>query len=249
MTVLHFLSCVGITYAPIYIAYKSTRIGEFKSFSPVLFGAAGYFVTQLAKMMLLATFLPSFDTSIYSVYQEVIRLFNGVVDLFAIFVLLHLSHAPKDVRALGIGLGWALADALPRVYSLWGAMPLEFDSMHLINSFESNVATLHSVAICYVVASLTRKQKKSGNNSNNSGSNMLTDFLSILRTPSMALLSLIIYLTVPLVHSYLNLVVGANAFVLLAVNIAMVLANSLLIVSGPLKSELASSSSPTMARQ
>ncbi|EFA83128.1 seven transmembrane domain protein [Heterostelium album PN500] len=245
MTVLHFLSCVSITYIPLYIAYKSTKVGEFKALSTVGYGLIGNILTQLAKMMFLATFLPSFDSTIFSVLQELVRLVNVLIDLFSIYTLLQMSHAPKDVRAFGIGLGWVIADVLPRFFSLWvGALPLEFDANQLIGSLQSNVNCAHTVAIVLLLASASRRSSSSSSKNSGSNRSITSLFNDFLATATSSSFSVLIYLTLPTVLNYLKLQAGFSAFYLLLVDLKISAFNCYIIYRG-LSQELSTSSPPT----
>eukprot|EP01133_Synstelium_polycarpum_P005931 gene5931-6870_t len=179
--------------------------------------------------MLLATFLPSFDSTVFSTYQEVIRIVNGLVDVFAIHTLLQMTHAPKDVRAIGIGLGWAYADAIMvRLVPLWiGAFPLEFSWSHLIHSLESNTSSVHIIAITLLLGYLGLGK----------GSKSLSmPFANVLSMAPAATLSLLIFTVLPTIQSIAIHVFAASDLMLLALNVAVVATNVALVYAYKVKS-------------
>ncbi|RCN39122.1 hypothetical protein ANCCAN_14967 [Ancylostoma caninum] len=66
MTFFHFINSVTLAYAPYFIAYKYTGVNEYSSFWRCAQASGGYFLTQLIKLLLLATFFPTTDTERFS---------------------------------------------------------------------------------------------------------------------------------------------------------------------------------------
>ena len=71
MTLYHFANCLGLAYTPYYLTYKYSGLAEYGAFWKVIgidlplmnclqVGQASlmYILTQLAKMLFLATFFP-----------------------------------------------------------------------------------------------------------------------------------------------------------------------------------------------
>ncbi|EGG21813.1 seven transmembrane domain protein [Cavenderia fasciculata] len=222
MTFLYFTSNLLVTYAPFYLLYKSTSLNEFKSFNIILQALCGNLITQVAKMMLLATFFPSFDTSTFSLYQGLVQCLSVVMDLFAIYFVTGFSQSK-----FAIATGWALADALQRLPQLWlGSLPLEFDSIHLIRSFESNTHTAHVIAIILLIGHLTKRAMKDTHFVSPSRYNAIASFRSVLSlSPLPALLSLAIFVSMSSISSVLLHVFHQSPIIILTVNVLIVSLN------------------------
>ena len=61
MTLYHFANCLALAYTPYYLTYKYTGLSEYGAFWKVGQASLMYILTQLAKMLFLATFFPMSD--------------------------------------------------------------------------------------------------------------------------------------------------------------------------------------------
>ena len=58
MTLYHFANCLALAYTPYYLTYKYMGLSEYGAFWKVGQASFMYIITQLAKMLFLATFFP-----------------------------------------------------------------------------------------------------------------------------------------------------------------------------------------------
>ncbi|XP_015769020.1 PREDICTED: transmembrane protein 147-like [Acropora digitifera] len=61
MTLFHFGNCIALAYFPYFIVYKCSGLSEYSAFWRCVKAGATYLVTQLCKMLVLATFFPTSD--------------------------------------------------------------------------------------------------------------------------------------------------------------------------------------------
>merc|ERR1712131_15036 len=59
MTFYHFVNCMALACVPFHLVYKYTRLAEYGAFWKCVTAGFVYIMTQLVKMMFLATFFPS----------------------------------------------------------------------------------------------------------------------------------------------------------------------------------------------
>jgi len=150
-----------LSLAPSFILYKSTKLSENRAISVCLYGGIAYFLTQLLKMIFLATLIPSsIDPVSQEIYnnslvgidfnQEMLRIISSLADILGIHaVLQQISRSYEgDLKILGVGLGWATMESfLVRIAPFWiGARSLEFDSIHILSALEANVNLIMYIA-------------------------------------------------------------------------------------------------------
>ena len=124
------------------MAKKRNQVGAFAS---LLIGGSGYLVTQLVKLILLATFVPETEVlkiGEVNVIQEVLKMIIGVVDVIGFFWVLKTSKSSKELKVIGTSLGWSTTENLfTKFLPLFiGARELEFSWKHTLLSFCGNLA-------------------------------------------------------------------------------------------------------------
>eukprot|EP00696_Hemimastix_kukwesjijk_P013385 gnl/Hemi2/26762_TR9000_c0_g1_i1.p1 gnl/Hemi2/26762_TR9000_c0_g1~~gnl/Hemi2/26762_TR9000_c0_g1_i1.p1 ORF type:complete len:237 (+),score=51.60 gnl/Hemi2/26762_TR9000_c0_g1_i1:88-798(+) len=159
MTFFHLVNCLLLTFFPSFIFYKCTPLSENGSLGVTLWGGLTYLLTQLAKMIILATFLPSTEAGVFYTSHELFKWFVGLGDVYGLYLLLSSSNY-NDFRMLGVGLGWATADSLCLRFVLFvvGARALEFDWKYIQESIEANINIVHYLALTVLVWLYTRKK-------------------------------------------------------------------------------------------
>ncbi|KAH3761633.1 transmembrane protein 147-like [Pelomyxa schiedti] len=156
MTFLHFVDCAALLIAPAFVIYYATALGEERAVVPCFYGVLGYGGTQLIKMVVLATFMPSVSAFLsFNVFQEVLKVVISWLDLCLMGVV--LSNVPgkhKELRVLGVGLGWGAAEAIVlRIVPLWmRARAPEWDWSHLCSVLEANSNLLQAICFAQLVA-------------------------------------------------------------------------------------------------
>jgi len=141
MTFFHFVNCALLTFSPYFIIYHA-KLLEYSQLTTILYVSLAYVATQLSKLILLATFVPSSEANVFDFVQEVMKAVIGVADIVGIYVLFRFgSTAPRDVRILALAIGWAGAESvMVRLAPLWiNARGLEFSWSHIHIAIDANI--------------------------------------------------------------------------------------------------------------
>src|SRR3989338_11038381 len=101
----------------------------------------------------MATFLPpeantATSTALYThidLIPELTKTIIASLDIFGIWFVLSKSVGDRDVKILGVGLGWSLGEnLLSRMAPLWmGARGLEFEWRYIQMAILSNISILY----------------------------------------------------------------------------------------------------------
>ncbi|WKY01821.1 hypothetical protein Q1695_015659 [Nippostrongylus brasiliensis] len=131
MTFFHFINCVTLAYAPYFIAYKYSGLNEYSSIWRCAQASGGYFLTQLIKLLLLATFFPATDAE---------------------------GFAVVPVRFLVGGLGWGAAHSVASSFILFwvGARASAFSWRWIQMALESSSDLILFVAMAALTWMATR---------------------------------------------------------------------------------------------
>ena len=115
MTLYHFANCLALAYTPYYLTYKYTGLSEYGAFWKVGQASLMYILTQLAKMLFLATFFPMSDME----EEEGEHKFDFLNDFLRATVdiadLVKMTSAPKGKAKLH-SPGWNLPGDVPSVW-------------------------------------------------------------------------------------------------------------------------------------
>eukprot|EP00475_Leptophrys_vorax_P021513 TRINITY_DN2923_c0_g1_i1.p1 TRINITY_DN2923_c0_g1~~TRINITY_DN2923_c0_g1_i1.p1 ORF type:complete len:236 (-),score=65.89 TRINITY_DN2923_c0_g1_i1:34-741(-) len=148
MTLYHWICCMGLTYGPFYFMFRagqSVYDANNANVRIVLNTASYYFITQLAKILVMATFLPSADPN--SSFNSTIVLVSCVVN-FIDFVGLYQTGARSlgnrlvfEKNVLLTGLGWSIAEAVTlNLIPLWiEARGMEFEWKFVFIGLQANI--------------------------------------------------------------------------------------------------------------
>jgi len=166
MTLYHFANCLALAYMPYHLTYKYTGLAEYGAFWKV--GQAGvmYMLTQLAKMIFLATFfpMPELDEEEvvhkFDLVHDVFRATVDIADLVGIYFVMQRVAGKGSVKILVAGLGWAMAElVLTRLVFLWvGARGVEFDWKYIQKCLDANISLVHCISLAALVWIWTRKE-------------------------------------------------------------------------------------------
>jgi len=162
MTLYHFANCLALAYTPYYLTYKYTGLAEYGAFWKVGQASFMYILTQLAKMLFLATFFPMSDTEpdtdldiphTFNFLNDFLRATVDMADLIGIYLVMSRVSGKGSVKVLVAGLGWAFAELLlTRLVFLWvGARGVEFDWRYIQKSLEANISLLHFTSLAALV--------------------------------------------------------------------------------------------------
>ncbi|XP_028401421.1 transmembrane protein 147-like [Dendronephthya gigantea] len=155
MTLFHFGNCVALAYFPYFILYKCSGLSEYSAFWRCVQAACTYLVTQLCKMLVLATFFPTSESTADSldVFAEFLKSTVDVADLFGLYLTMSKIPGKGELKVLVAGLGWATAElVMTKLLPLWvGARGVEFDWKYMQMSFDANIALIHHIATATLV--------------------------------------------------------------------------------------------------
>ncbi|KAI4462751.1 small seven transmembrane domain-containing protein [Holotrichia oblita] len=154
MTLYHFGNCIALIYVPYYLTYKYSGLSEYGAFWKCIQAGLIYMITQLAKMLILATFFPDNDADLGSdVLSEFLKTTVDIIDLGGLYIVLNRIPGKGHSKVLTAGIGWATAEViLSRALLLWfGARGAEFDWKYIQKCLESNISLLHHIATVTLV--------------------------------------------------------------------------------------------------
>lgn len=104
--------------------------------------------TQLAKMLVLATFFPDSESELGSDFiGEFLKTTVDLADLIGLYFVLNSIPGKGHSKVLTAGIGWATAEViLSRALLLWvGARGAEFDWKYIQKCLESNISLLQHI--------------------------------------------------------------------------------------------------------
>ncbi|KAM6544155.1 hypothetical protein CsatB_008602 [Cannabis sativa] len=131
MTLFHFFNCAILTFGPHAVYYSATPLSEYDTLGTSIKSAIVYLITDLLKLVCLATFLKVLETDNFDPYQSTQR------------------NISQNHKFQAVGLGWAFADSvLHRLAPLWvGARGLEFTWDFILQGLEANANLVFSISL------------------------------------------------------------------------------------------------------
>nr|CAG4643477.1 EOG090X0CTK [Ilyocryptus agilis] len=159
MTLYHFGNCLALSYVPFWIVYKYCGLSEYGAFYKCASVAGTYALTQLGKMLLLATFFPTAGdysedvADTFAPFQELLKCTVDLIDLIGLSIVMSRIAGKGHTKVLIAGLGWAGAELIfSRLLVLWvGARGTEFDWKYIQKSFEANISIVHFLSMTALV--------------------------------------------------------------------------------------------------
>lgn len=155
MTFVHFLNCVALAYAPYVVVYKSSILSEYNALNRIIFAGFIYMVTQLGKMLLLATFFPPMENASgdFHFLAEFLKTMVDFIDLVGIYFLINGTVGKPELKVMITGFGWAVAEVVfSSIVPFWvGARGLEFDWKFIRMALDSNISLIHVLSISALV--------------------------------------------------------------------------------------------------
>jgi len=151
MAFFYLVNCFLLAIAPHVVVYKCSGLTEFGVFWKCIQVGLGYMVTQLVKMVFLATFFPSvhFESSIETGQTELkgssldfLRTSVDLMDLLGLYLIMtYLIRHRGQMTFLYVGMSWASADLVATKFvTIWlGARKTEFDWSTLILCLHANL--------------------------------------------------------------------------------------------------------------
>jgi len=160
MTLFHFGNCLALAYFPYLIVYKTSKLSEYNSFWACVKSGGVYVLAQLCKMIVLATFFPTYDVPEGKVdmHGELMKAAVELFDLVGLFIIISQQVGRGDLKILVAGVGWATAELIGmRLLPLWvGARGIEFSWKYIQLSFEANISLAHHVIMAALIWMWTR---------------------------------------------------------------------------------------------
>jgi len=161
MTFFHFGNCVALAYVPYVIFYRSSQLAEYSAFWKCIQAGAAYLVTQLCKMMFLATFFPASDIEAgqFDVLGEFLKSTVDLADLFGLHLVMSKIAGKGQLKFMIAGVGWASAELIAtRFWPLWvGARGIEFDWKYIQMSLDSNISLMQHISAAALIWLYSRK--------------------------------------------------------------------------------------------
>ncbi|KAJ8986064.1 hypothetical protein NQ317_003358 [Molorchus minor] len=154
MTLYHFGNCVALIYVPYYLTYKHSGLSEYGAFWKCIQAGLIYMFTQLAKMLVLATFFPDNVSDFGNdLIGEFLKSTVDLADLVGLYFVLSGIPGKGHSKVLTAGIGWATAEViLSRALLLWvGARGAEFDWIYIQKCLESNILLVQHIVTATLV--------------------------------------------------------------------------------------------------
>ncbi|CAG9858643.1 unnamed protein product [Phyllotreta striolata] len=183
MTLYHFGNCMALIYFPYYLTYKHSGLSEYGAFWKCIQAGLIYMVTQLAKMLVLATFFPDNVSDLGNdTIGEFLKSTVDLADLAGLYLVLSGIPGKGHSKVLTAGIGWAAAEVvLSRTVLLWvGARGAEFDWIYIQKCLESNILLVQHIITATLVWLWSRHDLKQNIRSAVSILLLLTSYKSLL---------------------------------------------------------------------
>lgn len=151
---LHFVTCLLLTFAPPIIMFRTTLSDE-SALKPCVLAGGAYIATQIIKIFAIATCLPleSEEVEHFSYFNELTKCVLNVVELVGVHTALQKipslgKFTQHGLRVQAVGLGWSLSESLAKyLVPLWmGARGLEFSWEYIQMGVEANINLLFNMA-------------------------------------------------------------------------------------------------------
>lgn len=171
--IFHFFNCALLAFGPLVLAYRSSRLSEYGAFRTCASCASAYVLTQLVKIFVMASLLPSTAAAEegaaaapYSLGDDLLRAVVDAGDLAGFYFALTrgatgLHKYPPALRVLAVAVGWTFAESVGSyLVPLWiGARAEEFSWAYTAMAAASNVALVFNYGVVAAVWLLTRRDR------------------------------------------------------------------------------------------
>ncbi|CAK9304994.1 unnamed protein product [Gordionus sp. m RMFG-2023] len=158
MTFFYFANCIALAYVPYFLTYKISGLSEYRGFWKCIQAGVAYILTQLIKMLIIATFLPSIEYSTsnkteFDIKQEIIKCSIDIADFLGMYMIMSKISIKGEYKFLCTSIGWAQAELImTRALPFWlGAKGIEFDWKYIQMSLESNINLLQAISIAMLI--------------------------------------------------------------------------------------------------
>jgi len=142
-----------LTFGPHVILYRSTKLIEENALRSCAWAGLAYAASQVFKIFVMATFLPSVEMTEWTFVQEVLKSIVNVIELLGAHVAIssipNLSKFSHGMRIMCVGLGWSFTQALAQyLIPLWlGAREMEFSWEFIEMGISANLDLLLNMSM------------------------------------------------------------------------------------------------------
>jgi len=157
MTLLVWIACVALTYGPFFIVYQA-GLKDANVFRHCGIAAIWHALSQLLKLVLVATFVPQHDegSNSFSFIEELLFLLFSIVDVVGMYYSLSYlkrSNTAKHLKILTAAIGWGFAEALlGKFMPLWfDTRGVEFHWENVIMGLDANIRLVYWVTFSALV--------------------------------------------------------------------------------------------------
>ncbi|XP_002166804.1 BOS complex subunit TMEM147 [Hydra vulgaris] len=161
MTLFHFGNCVALSIGPHLLLYRSSGLSDYHTLWHLGKSVLAYIITQMCKMLILATFFPLNDNNSLQgdFLGEFMKSTIDLSDLLGLHLLMNRISGSGELKVLVSGLGWASSEfCMTKLLPLWfGARAIEFDWVHTRSSFDTNITLVLYLTIAALIWLRTRK--------------------------------------------------------------------------------------------
>lgn len=168
MTFYHFGNCMALSYLPFYFTYKYSGMSDYGGFWKCFSVGGIYLLTQLIKMLMLATFAPMTEyenepeSTEFEPFQEFLHATIDVADLVGLYLAMQRVSGKPLLKILVAGLGWVFSEfLLTKIIFLWvGARGIEFDWVYVQKSWETNISLIHFLSVSCLIYLFTKRDSR-----------------------------------------------------------------------------------------
>ncbi|CAL4093098.1 unnamed protein product, partial [Meganyctiphanes norvegica] len=117
MTFFHFGNCIALAYGPYFLTYKYSGMPEYGAFWKCVQVGGMYMMTQLCKMLLLATFFPMSETDNpiehTSLMNEFVKASVDFGDIIGLSMVMNRVPGSGHIKVLITGFGKCTFSRMP----------------------------------------------------------------------------------------------------------------------------------------
>ncbi|XP_074597204.1 BOS complex subunit TMEM147 [Brevipalpus obovatus] len=152
MSFYYFINCVSLTFLPLFLVYKFTALSEYGSIYRCASALFAYIVTQISKLLLIATLsAPS-------------MILDHLVDCLGLYYVLVKQQKASlaQVKILAVAVGWNFGESLlTRFLDFYvNAKSMQFDWKHIITAIEANLSLLQTISVCTLIWTWSRGNQR-----------------------------------------------------------------------------------------
>lgn len=162
MTYSHFVVVGFLTFFTPWVISRSKKLSDTNTTPNIAIAAVFYILSQIAKLLFIATFLGEGTSNRFLWSQELLKSTLSAIDLVFFYFLFNskiLSGSNKDARVISVGLGWSVGENIvSRLIPLWmGATQSHFTWKWIQMGVLANIHILLYISVVSLMSLYTRK--------------------------------------------------------------------------------------------